>query len=1118
MATGELRRVLQTLGRATLHHEGAGLTDGQLLDNYVRSRDEAAFAALVRRHGPMVWGVCRRVLRSHHDAEDAFQATFLVLVRKAASVVSKELVANWLYGVAHQTALKARATAAKRRAREKQVTAMPEPAREQQALWDDLQPLLDQELSRLPDKYRAVIVLCELGGKTRKEAARHFHVPEGTVASRLATARALLAKRLTRHGLPVSGAALAAVLSQQGASAGVPLSVASSTIQAASLFAAGQAAAPGVLSVKAVALTEGVLKAMLLTKLRIATAVLVALAALGAGTAALTQQGLAEKPAEQPVVAPPVLGAGADVATRHVRGDQPADQPVKGKKEGETAIVVSGILKAVHFEKQTVTVAHQEGKDTFTVAKGATIMIDGKRGNLVGLPLGSVVGVNLLADHKTARSIHAERPQVSGVVKAVDAEKNTLTVEDTGAEKTYTVAEDAKVEVDGRRGTLAEMAPGARVTLGRVDLRTADSIQAYGPGFQGVVKAVDAEKNTLAVANRSGPPGPEKTLAVAKDAPIEIDGQRGKLAGLPTGAIVNLALSADLKTVRRMEACGPWWNHIPVKAVDAEKNTITFDDQGAGTFTNQPPPTELAGKTSPVAKDAGITIDDKPGKFSGVPPGALVHLSLSADQKTVRFIRAYGPGWSVIVKAVDAEKNTITVDDEQRSPSPQDGRRFAEVAGKTFPVAKDARIRIDGKPGKLGGLPPGARIDFGLSADRKTVRSFQTITPHVSGVVKAVDAEKSNITLADALSNLGLGRNLADGGEYTFSVPKDADIRIDDKPGKLSGVPPGVRVGLNLLADQKTVRNIHANGPGFQGVVVKAVDAEKNAITFDEDKAPAELAGKTFPMAKDASIQIDGKPGKLAGLPPGARSDVGLSVDQKAVRSIKADGSPVNGMVKAADAEKNTITIEDQEGEKIYAVAKDANIEIDGKPGKLSGVPPGARVAGGLSADQKTVRRIRADGPGWGGVVVKAVDAAKNTITFDDDKAPAELAGKTLPAAKDAGIRIDDKPGQLAGLPTGALVYLALSADQKMVRTIHAKGPGWTGVVVKAVDAAKNTITFDDDKAPPELAGKTFPVAKDADIMINGNRGRLAAVRAGVSVVLGLSVDRKTVRSIAVGP
>src|SRR5262249_24945148 len=150
MATSHLNEVIQHLRRTVILKDGCGLTDGQLLDGYIRRREDAALAVLVRRHGPMVWGVCRRVLCNQQDAEDAFQATFLVLVRKAAAVVPRELVANWLYGVAHQTALKTRATTAKRRARERQVTEMPEPAMTEPDVWHDLQPLLDQELSRLP--------------------------------------------------------------------------------------------------------------------------------------------------------------------------------------------------------------------------------------------------------------------------------------------------------------------------------------------------------------------------------------------------------------------------------------------------------------------------------------------------------------------------------------------------------------------------------------------------------------------------------------------------------------------------------------------------------------------------------------------------------------------------------------------------------------------------------------------------------------------------------------------------------------------------------------------------------------------------------------------------------
>jgi RNA polymerase sigma factor (sigma-70 family) len=317
MATNELGQVIRSLCR----NDVASPTDGQLLERYVRAREEAAFAALVRRHGPMVWGVCRRVLLGHQDAEDAFQATFLVLVRKAASIVPREMVANWLYGVAHQTALKARATAARRRAREKQVPAMPELALEPNERRDDLQALLDQELSRLPDKYRAVIVLCDLGGKTRKEAARHFRMPEGTVASRLATARTMLARRLARSRLAVTGAALAAGLAPDVASAGLPPTVASATIKAAGVFSAGCAAgAVGGLSANAVALAEGVLKGMLLGKLKVPAALLVAVAVLAAGAlAALTQPVRAERPADE----------------RVEEKRETADKPVEEKKEFE---------------------------------------------------------------------------------------------------------------------------------------------------------------------------------------------------------------------------------------------------------------------------------------------------------------------------------------------------------------------------------------------------------------------------------------------------------------------------------------------------------------------------------------------------------------------------------------------------------------------------------------------------------------------------------------------------------------------------------------------------------------------------------------------------------------
>ena len=299
MAVSRMSEVMQRWRNAELLCEETRLPDGHLLERFVTRRDEAALAALVRRHGPMVWGVCRRMLPSHHDAEDAFQATFLVLVRKAATIAPRALVANWLYGVAHQTAQKTRARSATRRARERQVTVMPDVATPDHEHGADLQPLLDQALHRLPDKYRVPIVLCDLEGKTRKEAARQLGLPEGTVASRLARGRAKLAKRLARLGLAISGQTLAFTIAQQAASAPLPASILSSTIQAARLLATGQAATAGVISTEVVALTEGVLKAMLLTKLKTALALVLAVAVVSAGVAGLVYHVQADEPALQ---------------------------------------------------------------------------------------------------------------------------------------------------------------------------------------------------------------------------------------------------------------------------------------------------------------------------------------------------------------------------------------------------------------------------------------------------------------------------------------------------------------------------------------------------------------------------------------------------------------------------------------------------------------------------------------------------------------------------------------------------------------------------------------------------------------------------------------------------
>jgi RNA polymerase sigma factor (sigma-70 family) len=214
----------------------------------------------------MVLGVCRRVLGNETDAEDAFQATFLVLVRKANSIVPRTQVGNWLHGVARNTALKAKAMAGTRRVKEREAGAargrnVAEGARE------SLLEILDGELSALPEKYRTPIILCDLEGLSYREAAARLRCPQGTLSGRLTRARALLARRVARCGAPATAAALAALLARD-ASAAVPPSLVAWTIRAGAALAAGKALSEGAASSKVTSLVEGVLKMLLLSKLK----------------------------------------------------------------------------------------------------------------------------------------------------------------------------------------------------------------------------------------------------------------------------------------------------------------------------------------------------------------------------------------------------------------------------------------------------------------------------------------------------------------------------------------------------------------------------------------------------------------------------------------------------------------------------------------------------------------------------------------------------------------------------------------------------------------------------------------------------------------------------------
>jgi RNA polymerase sigma factor (sigma-70 family) len=290
VAINRLNAVVGHLRRVLAPPEG----DRELLLRFILRRDEGAFAALVRRHGPMVLGVCRRILRHDQDAEDAFQATFLVLARKARGVRNREAVASWLHAVAFRTAQQVRAAQMRRRTRERQVETLPHTA-VQPPEAQDWRPLLDHELNRLPERYRSPLVLCDLHGQPRRRAALQLGLSDGTLSRRLAAGRRLLAERLSRHGVLLSGGALATALAGE-ASAAVPASWISLTARGATLVAAGQAAA---LATPAVFLMNQVLRSMLMTKLKFALVLVFAL--VGAGGIAYRAAGQAPGAEARPV-------------------------------------------------------------------------------------------------------------------------------------------------------------------------------------------------------------------------------------------------------------------------------------------------------------------------------------------------------------------------------------------------------------------------------------------------------------------------------------------------------------------------------------------------------------------------------------------------------------------------------------------------------------------------------------------------------------------------------------------------------------------------------------------------------------------------------------------------
>ncbi len=329
MARTSIGTLIQLLRKSAAGKDIDALSDAHLLERFAVQRDAAAFEILVQRFGPMVFGICRRILGDVHAAEDAFQATFLVLAKKAPSLQRRSLVGNWLYGVACRTAKRDKSDAARRHSHERQAPMSSRSDPLEEVVWRDLRPVLDEEIDDLPAKYRRPFVLCYLEGRTNEEAARELGWPVGTLFTRLARARELLRHRLTRRGIGLSGFSLSAFLTSE-ATATVSVSLSEDIVRAATVFAAGNVATASAISARAAMLAEGVLHAMFMSKLKATAVVLMMVAALGSAGAVcgyqVLERGRARMDTEPSPAAVPNDQVNAKLA-EPARDDAPRAEP-----------------------------------------------------------------------------------------------------------------------------------------------------------------------------------------------------------------------------------------------------------------------------------------------------------------------------------------------------------------------------------------------------------------------------------------------------------------------------------------------------------------------------------------------------------------------------------------------------------------------------------------------------------------------------------------------------------------------------------------------------------------------------------------------------------------------
>lgn len=614
--------------------------DGELLSRYRKGRDQDAFGALVRRHGPMVFGVCKRVLRDPHAADDAFQATFLVLAKRADRVHPPDRLGPWLYGVAYRTAMKARGRAFRRQQVEQAYAT--EAANRSLAPSDelaDLRPLIDEQLNALPEKYRAPLVLCGVQGLNKAAAATCLGLPEGTVSSRLARAREMLRDRLTRRGVVVPATVLGTLLTADALRAAVP---------SALTAAAAEVGASALVSPTVFTLSHEVLRSMTLFKLKVMCAVAMAVGLTGGGFGLYAiradekkpvPQG--EKPAAQP--AKPAVKPAPD-------GEKPKPAPdgAKPKPEKPAGAKFGGKVASVDAKENTIVLAIKgDGgvvEKLFPVAPDAKVFIDNKGAKLTDVPKNSTAAF-VAAPTKEGKlpvitELRVTGSVISGTIKEVSA--TDLALENEKKPQAFKVSADTKVTVNGKDARATDLKAGDKVLITLKADESAALLVVAGakvpdgekpgvknPKFGGKVADVDAATRIVMLAGK-GDGGKQITVKLTADAKIVVDGVEKKIGDIPKGAfaVFNLVAAKDgqPREANEIVVAGSTFTGL-IKQIDTTSITI-------GTEKND--------RVVKLAAGGKVLVGEKEGKLADLQVGDKVTVTLTSDESAA--VRIQGGG------------------------------------------------------------------------------------------------------------------------------------------------------------------------------------------------------------------------------------------------------------------------------------------------------------------------------------------------------------------------------------------------------------------------------------------------------------------------------------------